>query len=418
STITHASQNGDTGLVYLIIFAVPFNQDSATNNTIRIRAADMSGNMGTQTTPFIVKIDSTPPEPFEIYTPTDWINNQTPMVIIKFYTETSGVNVSTVHFAYETNGNSTPTDWMVVDGVFEDIEYTDPAEDGDTGWLYAKVNAVLFNQDSETMNTIRISVTDIAGNTGIQSIANIIQIDTEPPGAPIGFVIQPAKKTSTNSFNLTWENPSDLSGIIGLYYKFNSPPTSITNGTFIAGEDLTQIIGFSIPGDGKYTIYIWLVDAAGNINHTSYVTATLWLETEPPSSKLLLIILIVAAVAAVVAVIYKTRSRPTRTKVEPKIKSPKAVSTIPPILRTEGLNLEAKLKVLSENKIPIEQITKIDDFELLQLIQQEINTIPPEIKEKILQLDISPEEKMQILEEFKEISEDLQKEFLKELDES
>ena len=113
--------------------------------------------------------------------PRDWVNTQSPNVIISFNAGSagsSGLNVSTVQYAYSTTGTATPTNWVAVSGVYTNNGCTIPATNGATGALYAEIVGLNFGQDSGTLNTIRVSAVDIAGNNGTQASAFAIEIDT------------------------------------------------------------------------------------------------------------------------------------------------------------------------------------------------------------------------------------------------
>jgi hypothetical protein len=239
---------------------------------------------GTYWNLYAQRTDSVPPSNFAIYAPTTWVNDGTPSVICQFYESMSGINISTVQYAYSKSGSSTPENWAAVNGVYNDAACTDLAVDGDIGWLYAKVDAVPFNQDSGTQNRIRFRAMDMTDNLGTQTTATIIQIDRQIE-APSGLAVSPSGWSNINSFNLTWTNPSDLSGIIGAYYKLDAPPSSNFDGIYTAGTDLNTITGISLSGDGVHTLYLWLVDAAGNINFNQHNTTSLQLDStiEAPS---------------------------------------------------------------------------------------------------------------------------------------
>ena len=89
---------------------------------------------------------------------------------------------NSVQYAFSIDGNLTPVNWVNVDAVYNDSTLMFLAQDGETGWLYAKVDAVPFNQDAEINNTIRFRATDQVGNQGIQDMASSIKIDTTGPG--------------------------------------------------------------------------------------------------------------------------------------------------------------------------------------------------------------------------------------------
>ena len=208
---TTSATDGDTGILYARVLAVPFNQDSGTSNTIRFRATDMVGNLGSQPTATAIQIDSTPPDSFSIVSPAGWTADKTPTVTCQFYTGLSGVNISTVQYAYSIIWETTPTNWAAVDGVYLNATCTTPASNGATGWLYARVLAVPFNQESEVLNTIRFRAIDMVGNMGIQSTAVSIQIDaTEPWSFSIIF---PTGKMSNQTPTVICQFYTGLSGV-------------------------------------------------------------------------------------------------------------------------------------------------------------------------------------------------------------
>ncbi|MEW5995747.1 MAG: hypothetical protein AB1744_15315, partial [Candidatus Zixiibacteriota bacterium] len=108
-----------------------------------------------------------------------------------------------------------------------------------------------------------------------------IYIDTTAPGVPTSISVSPASWTATNSFTVSWTNPSDLTGISGAYYKFGTPAGS-TDGTLVSGSNLTSMT-ISAPADGQNTVYIWLVDAVGNVLYTNKGSATLYLNRATPT---------------------------------------------------------------------------------------------------------------------------------------
>ena len=89
--------------------------------------------------------------------------------------------------------------------------------------------------------------------------------DTTPPGPPSNFTPSPARQwTNINNFSEGWRNPTDLSGIAGAYYKLDDLPASPIDGTFVNTTD--SISNIQVPDDRKHTIFVWLVDGAGNLD--------------------------------------------------------------------------------------------------------------------------------------------------------
>jgi hypothetical protein len=138
--------------------------------------------------------------------------------------------------------------------------------------------------------TVYVKFKDSAGNVSSVYSDSII-LDTTPPAAPSNLTASPSGWTNINSFSVSWTNPSDLSGIAGAWYKLDNPPTSNTDGTYVAGLGRTSLSGITVSGDGSHTIYVWLQDVAGNVNYSNYSTTTLYLDTVPPSAPINLSIL-------------------------------------------------------------------------------------------------------------------------------
>jgi M6 family metalloprotease-like protein len=97
-----------------------------------------------------------------------------------------------------------------------------------------------------------------------------VKFDNNPPAQPINLVTDPGGWSKSNSFNLTWTNQWDHSGIEGVYYKINSPPNNNTDGVYVAGSNIQELNNISMPKNGTNQVYIWLKDIAGNTNYMNY----------------------------------------------------------------------------------------------------------------------------------------------------
>jgi len=102
--------------------------------------------------------------------------------------------------------------------------------------------------------------------------------------APQGLASSPADWASINSFAVTWSNPAELSGIVGAYYKLDSPPSAWNDGTWMPGDNRVQITGISVNGEATHPLYVWLRDAAGNVNPAARQMVTLRYDRTPPTS--------------------------------------------------------------------------------------------------------------------------------------
>ena len=108
--------------------------------------------------------------------------------------------------------------------------------------------------------------TDAAGNVE-PTQAGQVKLDRAAPAAPTDLAAAPAGWSRTNSFNVDWTSPNDLSGVTGVYVKLGDlsgggAPTGPKDGTAIT--ETQHIDGLALPAEGEYRLYLWLRDAAGN----------------------------------------------------------------------------------------------------------------------------------------------------------
>jgi hypothetical protein len=133
---------------------------------------------------------------------------------------------------------------------------------------------------------------DARGNlyvTDLNLIVQIIAPDLVPPDSPQQLAADPASWTSTDRFTLTWQNPSDPSGIAGVYVKVGAPPSGSDDGTFYTGEQISHISGVAVTSPGPQEAYLWLEDSAGNSDYTTAASVTLYYDPDGPGSPLNLI---------------------------------------------------------------------------------------------------------------------------------
>jgi len=125
---------------------------------------------------------------------------------------------------------------------------------------------------------------DDAGNINYLNDATVqVYLDTTDPATPIGLYAVNASWTKWDNFDIFWSNPADLSGIVGAYYRLDSAPISNTDGTYVADADIESITGITVGTEGPHTIYVWLVDDAGNINYLNDAFTQLYLDITNPS---------------------------------------------------------------------------------------------------------------------------------------
>jgi hypothetical protein len=129
----------------------------------------------------------------------------------------------------------------------------------------------------------RVRTKDWDGDWSSYSDHFLINIDTKI-GRPTSVKANPVSWTSENDFTVSWDNPLDVSGIQGAFYKLDAQPTSNTDGTYKLGDDITSISGITVSGDGVHPIYIWLKDNMGYVNFNFHETTNLYFDSTPPSS--------------------------------------------------------------------------------------------------------------------------------------
>jgi len=130
------------------------------------------------------------------------------------------------------------------------------------GWTAGNTFALA----GESVHSFEFYSTDQAGN-GETPGSGTVKIDTTPPGVPVNPVADPAGWSKTDSFTITWNNPSDFSGVSGAYYKLNGAPTFPTDGTFVSTTNV--ITGISVGSESQHDLFLWLQDRAGNVDDAS-----------------------------------------------------------------------------------------------------------------------------------------------------
>ena len=175
-------------------------------------------------------------------------------------------------FRTSTNGGVTWTAWS---NMGLNASLLDPTT------LQIAVNGVTM-PDSSLQNRIQFQVTTGLGQAE-QSSAYIVRVDTVAPASPTAMVSTPSGWTNVNSFRESWTNPPDTSGIAGAYYRLNSEPLFPADGTFVTTTN--SIDGIQAPSEGSHTVLVWLVDGAGNVDHTQLPRPSqrLSLDATPPT---------------------------------------------------------------------------------------------------------------------------------------
>ncbi|MFO0702822.1 MAG: cell wall-binding repeat-containing protein [Candidatus Andersenbacteria bacterium] len=111
--------------------------------------------------------------------------------------------------------------------------------------------------------------------------ARVHAADTTAPTAPTELGGFPATQTASDRFTIFWTNPTDESAIAAAHYTLDVPPTSNSDGARVAPvDDPTDPTGgiindLATGGRSARTLYLWLEDAAGNLDFTATASVIL-----------------------------------------------------------------------------------------------------------------------------------------------
>jgi len=207
----------------------------------------------------------------------DTVNPSSPSGLIA--TPASWTNIDSFNLSW-----SNPGDTSGISGAFYKFDSV-PTSNGDGVYVVGTdlESLIDISIGSDGTHTIYVWLNDSAGNIDYNNYETTqLYLDTTDPSPPSGLIATPVSWTNVDSFNISWSNPTDTSGISGVFYKFDSAPTSNGDGVYVAGTDLESLIDISIGNDGTHTIYVWLNDSAGNIDYNNYDTTQLFLDTSNP----------------------------------------------------------------------------------------------------------------------------------------
>lgn len=200
------------------------------------------------------------------------------------------------------NIQAIPDTWTITNSF--DITWTNPPElSGIIGARYKMDGFPQSNNDGiympgdniSSIQDIRVSyagshrlylwLVDNASNTYfLNHNTTILYFDNNPPKKPYDLLVSPLYWTSDNSFDINWTNQYDHSGIAGVFYKFNSAPSSAEDGVYLAGNDIDELVNLTAPSNGTQTVYIWLMDGVGNIDHLNHSYIYLYYDSLSPDA--------------------------------------------------------------------------------------------------------------------------------------
>ncbi len=150
-------------------------------------------------------------------------------------------------------------------------------------WISTSAPTVVLAINEPEKHVLEFASEDVAGNAEtLQQVT--LRLDFTPPAAPQALRAEPEGWQHANSFRLIWRAPLDQSGIAGAYVRLNAPPTGPSDGTFYPAVEVLE--GLTVPGEGRYGVYVWLRDRAGNADYRTAVALAdaLWYDASPPTT--------------------------------------------------------------------------------------------------------------------------------------
>ncbi len=269
----------DAGTTWQTIHAGQANSGSfswtppAVNNNqvlVQVEAVDLAGNRSSDRSNAVFTLDSAAPA-----APTGLTANP------------PGWTKASSFFISWTN----PADVSPVAGAWYKLD-APPAAAND-GVYVAGANITTLagiSPATEGVHALYVWLQDTLGRANQANAATTtLFLDRTSPAPPFNLNGSPARTwTNVNNFAESWTNPADLSGIVGAYYKLDAAGTSETDGILV--NNANSIAGIVAPSDGKHDLYLWLVDAAGNVSHfnRNIDPQVFWYDGTPPSSSMTL----------------------------------------------------------------------------------------------------------------------------------
>jgi hypothetical protein len=121
-------------------------------------------------------------------------------------------------------------------------------------------------------HAIEVAAVDAAGNETRLPRPAPLNVDNQPPAAPVGLT-SPASTSTSNSFTASWALPADAgTPIVAARYRLCQNGTC---GAIQTAPSLTSVSGLSLPASGTATLRAWLVDQLGHENAAAPATLTL-----------------------------------------------------------------------------------------------------------------------------------------------
>ncbi len=124
-------------------------------------------------------------------------------------------------------------------------------------------------------------------NTEETSTAVDTTLDATPPDSPVNLTAggaNPSPWQNTAAFAVSWQNPSDASGIARALYKLGTAPTTDFDTTGSASGTPSFMV--SATAENGQMLFVWLQDNAGNLDFNNRSVVELRYDATPPTGTL------------------------------------------------------------------------------------------------------------------------------------
>lgn len=119
-------------------------------------------------------------------------------------------------------------------------------------------------------------------NTGTFEVISGGGEDNVPPPSPLDLTVSPDKPSPRKRFSLNWQNPSDASGVVAVWYKKGSAPNSATDGTRLR-LPTSKPFPVRVTAPGETPVYVWLEDGVGNKSAANAASVNVERDVTTPS---------------------------------------------------------------------------------------------------------------------------------------
>jgi hypothetical protein len=236
----------------------------------KVRARDVLGHWGDWSAPFVLMIDTRPPETPASSTTNGLITNQVNPTL-----SWAGV----LDYSYSPTGENSGVRWYEL-WIDNDNDFSSPfiIQFSPDTYFQAGVDEnypSLGFPDAKWY--YRVRAWDWAGNAGAWSQTWWFIVDTTPPAPPVPLTPENGKMLNTSTVRFSWTIPDDLSGIESYTLVIDNDEDFSSSSSFLVTVNYKEVT----LTDERYYWKVRAKDRAGNVGDYS-VVFTFLLDTVPP----------------------------------------------------------------------------------------------------------------------------------------